>query len=241
MVSAFFNHAHTESTNVAEYIYLLLAVCWILKNSEQPLQAALKSHILHDLSQFQKKKKSKLYMAQLNTFLKRMNLGASQLQQLKPAVMEITCLPKRPCSVALGMVNIALNPKGLKWLVYSIAWSYTNTRQVLFPANFHWRGLGHWMIPNLCFCHHGNLCKSQGSLPGCFQGSAPGKMGAGEVILALFPGSIHCKREDQLFPTLLQLQFRSRRLICSRENRCQHMQWGLRALLYISCKDCLQV
>lgn len=124
-----------------------------------------------------KKKKSKLYMAQLNTFLKRMNLGASQLQQVKPAVMEITCLPDRPCSVALGMVNIALNPKGLKWLVYSIAWSYTNTRQVLFPANFHWRGLGHWMIPNLCFCHHGNLCKSQGSVPGCFQGSAPGKRG----------------------------------------------------------------
>lgn len=26
---------------------------------------------------------------------------------------------------------------------YNIAWSYTNTRQVLFPANFHWRGLGH--------------------------------------------------------------------------------------------------
>lgn len=80
-------------------------------------------------------------MDQLNTFLKRMNLGASQLQQPNPAVMEITCLPDRPCSV--GMVKIALNPKGLKWLVYSIARIYTNTRQVLFPANVHWRGLGH--------------------------------------------------------------------------------------------------
>lgn len=105
-------------------------------------------------------------MAQFNTFtfLKRMNLGGSPVQQLNPAVMEITCLPDRPCSVALGMVKIALNLKGLKWLVYSRAWSYTNTRQVLFPADFLWRGFGHWMIPNLCFCHHGNLCKSQGSV-----------------------------------------------------------------------------
>lgn len=214
MVLAFFNHAHTESTNVVEYIYLLPSVCWMLNNSEQPLQAVLKSHILHDLSQLKKKKikkqNSKLYMAQLNTFLKRMNLGASPLQQPNPAVMEITCLPDWPCSVALGIVKIALNPRGLKWLVYSGAWSYTNTRQVLFPADFHWRGLGHWMIPNLCFCHHD-------SVPGCFQGSILGKMS--------FPGCIHCKTEDQLFPALLQLWFRGHRFICSKENRSQHMQW----------------
>lgn len=57
MVLAFFNHAHTEPTNVVEYLYLLPSVCRILNNSEQPLQAALKSHILHDLSQLKKKLK----------------------------------------------------------------------------------------------------------------------------------------------------------------------------------------
>lgn len=41
-----------------------------------------------------------------------MSLRASQLQRLKPVLMEITCLPARPCSVALGMVKITLNPKG---------------------------------------------------------------------------------------------------------------------------------
>lgn len=70
---------------------------------------------------------------------------------------------------------------------------------MLFPANFQWRELGHWMIPNLWFCHHGNLCKSQSPMPACFQGSAPGKMRAREVALASFPGHPHCKTEDQLF------------------------------------------
>jgi len=41
-----------------------------------------------------------------------MNLGASQPRQPKPALMEIACLPDRPCSVALGMVKITQNPTG---------------------------------------------------------------------------------------------------------------------------------
>lgn len=85
------------------------------------------------------------------------------------------------------------------------SWSLNDPKSLLLPS---WQPL---QEPRLC-------------VPGCFQGSAPGKTRAREVILAFLPGYIHCKTEDQLFPALLQLQFRGHRLICSRENRSQHMQ-----------------
>lgn len=228
MVLAFFNHAHTESTNVVEYIYLLPSVCWILNNSEQPLQAALKSHFLHHLSQLKKKyQSSKLYMGQLNTFLRRMNLGASLLQQPKPAGNGSNLFARQALLSGPGDDKDSSESQGFEvaclqhslWLYkykagavpskFSLErfWSLNDPKSLFLPP---WQPL---QKPRLC-------------VPCCFHGSAPGKMWAREVILAFFPGYIHCKTEDQLFPPLLQLQFSGHRFICSRENRSQLMQWG---------------
>lgn len=167
-------------------------------------------------------------MAQLNTFLKRMNLGAPPLQQLNLAGngnnlfarqallsgpgddkdssesqgFEVACLQH-----SLELYKYKVNAVPSKFSLQR-SWSLNDPKSLLLPP---WQPL---QQPGLC-------------VPGCFQGSAPGKMRAREVILAFFPGCIHCKTEDQLFPAAvatLQLQFRGCRFICSRENRSQHMQ-----------------
>lgn len=110
-------------------------------NPEQPLQAARKSYILHDLYQLNKKQIAEEQVV----YGSALYFPEEDEPWGLPAPATKTCCHGNNLLArqALGMVKIALNPKGLKWFVYSTAWSYTTTRQVLFPANFHWRGLGH--------------------------------------------------------------------------------------------------